>query len=533
MFCVRKFLLVMFLSSLSILSVTPLLGYDTEEIMIQKKMLAETSSPVAIASQSVSTGLYIAEDEYVLGAGDELSVYIWGIEEKILHVTVSHSGLLLIPTVGSFQTAGRTFLDVQRAIIKEVRKKYRTKKVDILLKKLKDVTVYLYGEVANPGTYTISGGVRLSTLIEQAGGVLAGADLRTVRKVSRNGEEDTIDVLYGYTSLTHTTPYLLSGDKIMVTPRHREIRIYGAVVKGGIFSHQEGDTLQTFIDLAGGFRHGIDSSRIIVTRFEDNRDSLTKFELSVDDYPSFVVQADDRIQINMKPEFRIKRDVKVTGEVFYPGFYSVRDEKTKLVDIIGLAGGLTDKAYLRGSRIIRKDYNDAGKSEYKRLKNSIYSELSPDEKSYLKYRTSGATGAMSIYFDELLSGKNELDDIILRAGDEIYIATRDLSVNVMGAVVKPGLVPFKEDAGISYYIEQAGGYKSDALRRDLKIVKGGTEIWLKPKQVDNIEVGDAIWIPEKQYVDQMKRTRDILTILGGIATIVTASITVMKYMDKE
>jgi protein involved in polysaccharide export with SLBB domain len=280
-------------------------------------------------------------------------------------------------------------------------------------------------------------------------------------------------------------------------------------------------------------REFADSNRTIVTRFLDDVDSLDNQTLSLAELDSFDLKIDDRVLISTKKDFRIRRQVSISGEVKFPGIYSIRKDKTTLIDIIGSAGGLTSDAFLRGSRIIRKDYNDAGLSEYNRLKLINYSELSPDEKSYLKYRTTDRVGAVSIDFQDFLNDDIDVDNVILRSGDSIIIKKRDLSVNVMGAVVKPGLVTYREGASYSYYIDEAGGYKSDAIKRDMRIIKGGSDIWLKSRQVDNIEVGDAIWVPEKQYVDRLKRTRDILGIIGTIAAVVVASISVAAFIDSR
>jgi protein involved in polysaccharide export with SLBB domain len=203
------------------------------------------------------------------------------------------------------------------------------------------------------------------------------------------------------------------------------------------------------------------------------------------------------------------------------------------MEIISMAGGLTDDAFLKGSKIIRKIYPSVGEKEFARVKAMPAISLSELERSYLKTKLIEERGLVSMDFEKLFSNESNIYNIILRDKDEITIARKSLSIKVSGSVVSPGLISFKENKDYKYYINQAGGFNTRAKKRMVQIIKGGTEIVLEPNKVEKLEAGDAIWIPEKEYRDKVQITKDILTILSSIASVVTSTITVISFVQQQ
>ncbi|ERP31506.1 SLBB domain-containing protein [Chitinivibrio alkaliphilus] len=484
--------------------------------------------------ERISADVDIRDDLYVLGSGDRLKAYIWGADEQTLSLRVTHNGLVIIPTVGAIEVASRTFIEAQKEIRRELQRVYRTDRIDIVLDEVKTIQVPVFGEVEKEETHVVSGATRLSALIQELE-LSSRASKRTVEvRNSVRGTQNSYDVLAVTRGIDEAEdPYLLSGDQVFIRPVHQYMSVTGAVQNPGTYPYISGETVRDALYLSGGFTREADSSSVLLVRFVDDKDSLIHTSLDYAVLDSIVLERDDRLVVQRRHRYREHRYVTISGEVNSPGKYPIRDDQTRLSEVIDQAGGLTEKAYLSGSGIVRQNFIDAGRAEYERLSNLVYSELSPAERNYLRYRKSTSNSRLSIDFNTLFQ-EDDLEgiyDVVLRNKDSIHIAQRALTVNVMGAVVRPGLVKYQEGADLSYYIDVAGGYTEDARRRRTKVVKGGTENWLDPSDVDEIEMGDAIWVPEREYVDRVEAAKDILTILGGIATIVTASITVMRYLD--
>ena len=473
------------------------------------------------------------EDKYIVGPGDLFMASVWTTTENNITFKIESNGKAIIPMIGVIDLTDLTFNNAVKKIKKEISKKFINAKIDIVLIEAKTVSVPIYGAVVKPGVYTVSGTDRISDVILLSGGFLPTANARAIVIENPTLPVEKVDIIKDIRTQQNGSPYVHSGDEIYVPNRKDIIQINGAVNYPGIYDYVSGESLDDIIDIAGGLTRGVDSSRILVTRFLNDKDSIVRFEIGYKLAKTFVLQEDDYIFIPKIKDYRETRQVTITGEVMYPGKYAVREDKTHLIDIIGLAGGLTDKAYLPGSRIIRENFTDAGEKEYNRLLTVNPSDMSPDEKSYLKYRKANNVGQISISFKDLIEHNKDINNIILRGGDEIYIAKQGLSVNVMGAVINPGLVKYKEGEDVNYYIKQAGGYQDGALKKDVKVIRGGTSTWLKPKHVDVIGIGDAIWVPEKPYKDKVKQTRDILAILASISALVLTTITVMNYIDEN
>jgi protein involved in polysaccharide export with SLBB domain len=218
--------------------------------------------------------------------------------------------------------------------------------------------------------------------------------------------------------------------------------------------------------------------------------------------------------------------------VKFPGTYAIREDSTRLLDIVEIAGGFTADTFLRGSKIVRKRFTRTGDREFGRLKVTPVSALSPLERSFLKTRIVEEEGVVSLDFGELVERGGDMYNVLLRNGDVIEIARRSLSVKVSGAVVSPGLVSYQECADLNYYLRQAGGLSERARKRKIMIIKGGSENWLRPREVDKIEAGDVVWVPEKTYRDPVELTRNILGMLGSVAMVLTTYITVSQAVTR-
>ena len=509
-----------------------------DDIMYQKlnyrNLSNDTRKTQSSPTDVIGFDVCVDESKYILGTGDGLTIYLWGsINDKIQSI-IDHEGNFVLSSIGIVNLRNLTLREGKEVIRNKILSSYKEVEMSIVLSKVREFKVYLLGGVTEPGHYFVNGAMRVSDLIIRAGGVINDSTpcMRGIRIENESHPIRYADLaIFYHNNSVDKNPYLLEGDRVFVPKRKEILTIFGGVNFPGEYDYMPGDTLITVLNAAGGLTRGADSSKIVLNRFLDNKDSLITYEFSFVDSSvyNFLLERDDRILVCNIPDYRVHRKVFVKGEVTFPGVYPIRDDKTKLVDVIAMAGGLTDKAFLRGSKIIRKQFSRVGNREFERLKKIPLDNLTPMERSYLKTKLTEEDGIVSINFEDLLKNGRNLYNIVLRNNDKITIACQSLSIKVTGAVVSPGLVSFKDRAGYKYYIIQAGGFNSRARKRSVMIVKGGTEIWLKPDKVQKLEAGDAVWIPEKQYRDKLQVTKDILGTLGSIATIVIMGFTIREF----
>ncbi|MCZ6856918.1 MAG: capsule biosynthesis protein, partial [Gemmatimonadetes bacterium] len=96
----------------------------------------------------------------------------------------------------------------------------------------------------------------------------------------------------------------------------------------------------------------------------------------------------DNVFIRHQPGFEMQRNVKITGEVRFPGTYTLLTREDRLLSLINRAGGVRQQAYANGIRF---------------------------------FRTEGDAGRIGINLPEVLRNPDHLDNIVLAAEDSIHI----------------------------------------------------------------------------------------------------------------
>ncbi|WNO54200.1 polysaccharide biosynthesis/export family protein [Stakelama saccharophila] len=132
----------------------------------------------------------IENSQYRLGAGDEVRVYIYGLEAfNNTTFTVAGDGTLSLPMVDKVQAGGRTFSQLESGIKQALleRRILNAPIVNVQPSALRPF--YILGEVNKPGEYTFRPGMSVQAAVSMAGGYTFRADQSAVaitRKVGGN-----------------------------------------------------------------------------------------------------------------------------------------------------------------------------------------------------------------------------------------------------------------------------------------------------------------------------------------------------------
>lgn len=322
-------------------------------------------------------------------------------------------------------------------------------------------------------------------------------------------------------------PYLQEGDIIFIPVRQKEIGrvgIYGAVRLPGELEFCPGDSLFDLIELGQGVRDDALLEEAELQRFNPDGSTQTiKLNLS-ELYASnpgphnIPLQPEDRVFIRFKQNPYAQAEATILGEIKLPGSYPIKEGKTKLTDLVDLAGGLTPAASLVEAQMYRTSSASLPDSAFLRLIQASPGSLKSDEFEYLKGRQRGAPGRVSVDFGRLFQQKDLSQDRLLRDGDSVYIPAPSLVVNVAGQVVRSGLVPYSEGSSVSEYVTLAGGYSGQANKGKIYLVKRGSGEWTRLGGNQKIEPGDTIWIPMKTDKSFWGTFKDIVLTVGSIAT---------------
>jgi protein involved in polysaccharide export with SLBB domain len=300
------------------------------------------------------------------------------------------------------------------------------------------------------------------------------------------------------------------------------------VNKPGVFPWRAGMTLRELMQLARGPRVGAYLKEAEIARLPTDRsagqlattirvaldstylldrDSLGRYvgppglPFAAGGAPEVTLEPFDNVLILRQPDFDYQRTVSVTGEVRYPGVYSLRTKRDRLSDVIARAGGLTRQAYGEGIRFVRQQ-NDVGR-------------INVDLARALRDTASAA-------------------DVILQPGDSINVPEYQPSVKVSGAVNSPGSVLWRRGAGLGYYLSAAGGFAQHAdkgavsvrfANGEVRTRRGGLFGGGAPKPGP----GSEVLVPAE---DPNARRTDYVSLFGAIAQILASVVTIAVVATK-
>ena len=126
-------------------------------------------------------------EDYVLGVGDRLQVNVFGSATFELPIQVDGKGEVVIPKVGAAKVAGRTLAQAKAAVQGLVARNFSRSTVELQVIKLREVRVFVMGEVYKPGSYLVPSLSSLVNVLGLAGGPTAIGSYRDIR-VMRGGK---------------------------------------------------------------------------------------------------------------------------------------------------------------------------------------------------------------------------------------------------------------------------------------------------------------------------------------------------------
>lgn len=406
--------------------------------------------------------------------------------------------------------------------------------------------VEVSGAVFYPGHYEMSGECNsVRTLIEKAGGVKENAytNLIVLFRMNENRTRKAMSVdLASIMNGAAPDVILQNEDSLVVSSedeitRARRYHIYGPIGKQGSFPYVENMTLEDAIVAAGGLKEEALLSNIEIARrlqYTDERDStynrkakLYSFSIEngllVKEGQNFALKPFDVITIKRNPEFADITTVSITGEVKYPGNYSLRSKTDRLSDLIERAGGLTEAGFIEGARFTRALTQNERDRALQLMEIAHHSDTIDVEKLEIKDRY-----AVGIDLAEAIKNPGCTKDIILRSGDQIVIPQKDNTVRISGEVLFPNTVPYVEDKSVSYYINQAGGVSDEGRRSKAFIIYANGQV----SRINHgrIRPGCEIVIPTKR--DKQVDTQKTSLIMGGVSTMSTVGAIIISALRR-
>lgn len=130
--------------------------------------------------------------EYRIGPEDVLHISVWQEEDLDREVLVRPDGGISFPLAGDLQVSGRTPLEVQDEIRARLQRFVPAAEVTVSVETVSGYTIFVLGEVNNPGQFTLGRYVDVLQALTLAGGTTAFADERDVTIRRRQDGEEVI-----------------------------------------------------------------------------------------------------------------------------------------------------------------------------------------------------------------------------------------------------------------------------------------------------------------------------------------------------
>ncbi|WP_337652091.1 SLBB domain-containing protein [Parabacteroides goldsteinii] len=388
---------------------------------------------------------------YILSAGDELLINVWGDSELNLKLKVSPEGTILIPNLGPVSVSGLTIETAENRIRQELGRIMSTLSgntdgantfVSVSLSQIRSIKVNIVGEVVAPGTYTLPSFATLFNALYAAGGVNEIGSLRGI-KVYRNSKEVAKLDVYDYllNGKYNTNIRLEENDMVIVSPYDQLAVVRGKVKRNRIFEMKKGETLQQLLNMAGGFTGDAYKKDVRIKRKADSRYQIAT--VTEDKYPTFAMMDGDSLLVDSVIPFYENRLI-VTGAVWRPGEYELNGTVHTVKGLINQAAGLKGDEFTGRAQITR---------------------LNPDF----------TTTVIAVDIRGILNGTSP--DIELKPEDILNIPSlfdlrEPYTIKVSGAVnYVDTVLPYRNNLTVEDAIMMAGGLKESAATVNVEVAR--------------------------------------------------------------
>lgn len=379
---------------------------------------------------------------YVLAAGDQVVIEVWGAAEMNLRRTIGTEGSVYLEGIGPVQLTGYTIEEAEASIRSRLASIIggvgSDTHVKVSLGQIRSIRVNVLGEVLTPGTYTLPSLATLFNALYLAGGVSDIGSLRNIQVFRDNKLAATLDV-YDYLihGRTEANLRLQDNDMIIVPPYDALVWASGYVKREMGYEMRAGETVDDLLLYAGGFRGDAYTDDLLVKRTSGSRFQV--FTVDAADFGHFALNDGDSVKVGRIID-RYENRLQIDGAVWRPGEYEYSERLDRLSELIAKAGGVTGDQYADRGQITRQraDFTD---------------EMLP------------------FNLRDVLSGAA---DISLQPEDRVYIPTIEemtetYYILVRGEVNRPDTIPFRYNMNIEDAVLLAGGLKESASMANVEI----------------------------------------------------------------
>lgn len=420
--------------------------------------------------------------------------------------------------------------------------------------------VEIVGAVFRPGQFELDKGLTLKKLIQKAEGLTEDAFLNRGYINRLNADNSPTLISFDVAKImagSQADISLQREDKITISSifdlkDEYTVTVQGEVRAPSTVAYAEKMAVSDVIQMAGGFKEGATPNRIEVSRRirQESGNSIKTADLFVINLDQdlkimgepFVLQPFDIVTVRNAETYAVQRQVKIEGEVAYPGFYTISNKNERISDLIQRAGGLTSYAYAAGASLKRpgaekvnptaknniSTKDDAEATKLLNLKRNQDAGVK-DAQEVTKLQEMIQSDLVGIHLDRILKSPQSKYDLLLEEGDIIRVPKQLQTVKVMGEVLNPNSSVYLSGRTFASYIEGAGGFTTNARKSGAYIkyangsAKAATKI-LFFNSYPTVKPGAEIFVPKSAERERLTAQSwiGIGTAFASLAAIVVS-----------
>jgi protein involved in polysaccharide export with SLBB domain len=409
-------------------------------------------------------------------------------------------------------------------------------------------TVWVGGEVRQPGKYRTSGQAHLRDAIYLAGGISPDAALNTAQlfRTQADGTMKIFSVNLGEALEGNPIENLVlqPRDRILV---HRNaanvdpstVYVKGEVAKPGRYPLTTNMRVGDLVRVAGGLKRSADSENADLTRYAEgdlpqpatkSMDVKLLEAMNGETNENIPLHHGDVLTIRQTPGWNdIGAMVAVRGEVQHPGSYGIKPGE-HLSSVLTRAGGFDPQAYPYGAVLMRREVLELEMKSHMELlqrvkaeqvtlkalpetdadqKNAKLTAIGQTEATLAQLQASAPIGRVVIHIQpDMKAWQNTAADVPVRDGDVLFVPKKAGYVMVNGQVFNPTAISYRPGHSAQWYLSQAGGYTQLADKKAAFVVRADGSViaaannnsggfWGGSPMSATLRAGDSIVVPEK------------------------------------
>ncbi|MDH3511611.1 MAG: SLBB domain-containing protein [Gammaproteobacteria bacterium] len=454
-----------------------------------------------------------------------------------------------------------------------------------VLDELEDA-VFLSGHTTRPGDYEWTPGMTLVDLIPSDNYLLPKADLGYVMVRRESGADRQAMVLSTDLRAARSNPreanlILQSRDRVTIfqlgiarsaamqgileeleAQATREqpfqmVNISGQVRAPGSYPLEATMRISDLLRAGGGLSAAAYSTdaelrRYVIDEVGARRTELIPVDLAAvtagDPLANLELQPYDYLNVKEVPAWEEQFEVRILGEVRFPGTYPMRRGET-MGSVLQRAGGLTDLAFPAGSIFTRETLQDREREQIGILTARLEADLagmalraaadpsgsseqamSVGQNLLAQLQSTEPTGRLVIDLERIISSDSGDEfDIELRDGDILMVPHRSQEVMVLGEVQYATSHLFNSGQARDDYIELSGGLTANADPKRIYVVRANGAVearkgsrWFRGRG-SSMRPGDTIVVPmDTDRMPRLAQWASITQIIYNMAIAVAA-----------